>query len=291
MNKEMTLAEVAGRIESGMTIGIGGWGPRRKPMAIVRELLRSDVTDLTVVAYGGPEVGMLCAAGKVKKLIFGFVTMDAIPLEPFYRKAREAGTLELMELDEGMLEWGLRAAGMRLPFLPTRCGLATDVLAKNPDIKTITSPYDDGEVMLAMPALNLDVALLHVNDADRWGNTLITGRDAYFDHLFARAAKACFVSCERLEDKFSLTASEAKANLFERYLVSGVVHAPGGAHPTLNNPDYGWDLAHLKTYAAAATEEGSWDAYRARYIAGGEAAYQREAGLPALLSELSHPVF
>ena len=123
-----------------------------------------------MVAYGGPEVGMLCAAGKVKKLVFGFATLDAIPLEPYYRKAREAGELELMELDEGMFQWGLRAAGMRLPFLPTRCGLATDVTRLNPELKTIQSPYADGEVLLAMPALNLDVAFLHVNVADRLGN-------------------------------------------------------------------------------------------------------------------------
>ena len=291
MNKEMTLSQACAQIESGMTVGIGGWGPRRKPMALVRELVRSDVRDLTVVAYGGPEVGMLCAAGKVKKLVFGCVTMDAIAREPFYGKAREAGELELMELDEGMLEWGLRAAGMRLPYLPTRCGLATDVHAKCPALKTVTSPYDDGEVLLAMPALKLDVALLHVNDADRWGNTLITGRDAYFDHLFARAAERTFVSCERLTDKFSLGADEARANLFERYLVSGVVYAPGGAHPTLNNPDYGWDLAHMKAYAAAAGEEGGWAAYRARHIDGGEAAYRAQNGLPARLAELSHPIF
>ena len=88
-------------LRDGMTIGFGGWGPRRKPMAIVREILRSPLKDLTVVAYGGPEVGMLCAAGKVKKLIFGFATLDAIPLEPWYRKIRESGGLELMELDEG----------------------------------------------------------------------------------------------------------------------------------------------------------------------------------------------
>ena len=81
MNKQMTAADAVGQLRDGMTIGFGGWGPRRKPMAIVREILRSDVKDLTVVAYGGPEVGMLCAAGKVKKLVFGFATLDAIPLE------------------------------------------------------------------------------------------------------------------------------------------------------------------------------------------------------------------
>ena len=167
LNKQMTAAQAVAHIRSGMTVGIGGWGPRRKPMALVRALLRTDVKDLTIVAYGGPEVGMLCAAGKVKKLIFGFVTMDAIPLEPYYRKAREAGQLEVMELDEGMFEWGLRAAGMRLPFLPTRCGIGTDVMKHNPSIQTIQSPYADGEVLLAMPALKLDVALLHVDAAEK----------------------------------------------------------------------------------------------------------------------------
>src|SRR6201993_2727305 len=142
MNKEITAAEVVAQLRDGMTLGIGGGGPGRKPMALVREILRSPLKDLTVVSYGGPDVGMLCAAGKVKKLVFPFVTLDAIPLEPYYRKARESGAIEVMELDEGMFEWGLRAAGMRMSFLPIRVGLATDVLAKNPRLKTIRSPYD-----------------------------------------------------------------------------------------------------------------------------------------------------
>ena len=74
LDKRMTPAEIVGRLRSGMTLGIGGWGPRRKPMALVREILRSDLKDLTVVSYGGPDVGMLCAAGKVKKVVFAFVS-------------------------------------------------------------------------------------------------------------------------------------------------------------------------------------------------------------------------
>lgn len=291
MNKQLTATEAVARLRDGMTIGFGGWGPRRKPMAIVREILRSEVKDLTVVAYGGPEVGMLCAAGKVRKLVFGFATLDAIPLEPYYRKAREAGELELMELDEGMFQWGLRAAGMRLPFLPTRCGLATDVARLNPDIREIRSPYDDGEVLLAMPALNLDVAFLHVNVADRLGNCLVTGPDPYFDHLFARAAKECFVSCEEIEERLALTAEQARFNTFERYLVTGVVHAPLGAHPTSCPSDYGWDLEHLKRYVASAGEEGGWQQYVETYVAGGEAAYQAQNGGPARMASLPLPVF
>jgi len=291
LNKQMSAADVVAQLRSGMTVGIGGWGPRRKPMALVRELLRSDVKDLTIVSYGGPEVGMLCAAGKIRKLIYGFVTMDAIPLEPYFRKAREAGAIEVMELDEGMFEWGLRAAGMRMSFLPTRCGLATDVLARNPQLKTIASPYEDGEVYVAMPALKLDAALIHVNEADRLGNTLIRSHDPLFDHLFARAADACYVSTEVLHEHLQLDAETAKLNLFERYLVRGVVHAPFGAHPTYSSPDYGWDMDHLKRYNASASEEGGWQKYAEEFVSIPEAQYIEKAGGAARISKLKRPVF
>jgi glutaconate CoA-transferase subunit A len=291
MNKELKAADVVARIDSGMTVGIGGWGPRRKPMAMVRELLRSDVRDLTVVSYGGPEVGMLCAAGKVRKLVYGFVTMDAIPLEPHFRRCREAGAFEVMELDEGMFQWGLRAAAMRMSFLPTRCGLGTDVLARNPELKTIRSPYDDGEVYLAMPALKLDIALLHVNEADRLGNTLIRSADPFFDDLFARAADRCFVSAERLVDRLELDEHSARFNLFERSAVTGVVHAPLGAHPTYNGPDYGWDFEHLKRYNASAGDEGGWSAYFDEFVAPGETAYLAKVGGAEHIGKLRRPVF
>ncbi|HUP92331.1 MAG TPA: CoA-transferase [Solimonas sp.] len=291
LDKQISAEGVVAQLRDGMTLGIGGWGPRRKPMALVREILRSPVKNLTVVSYGGPEVGMLCAAGKVKKLVYGFVTMDAIPLEPYFRKAREAGQLEVMELDEGMFEWGLRAAGMRMSFLPIRAGLATDVLAKNPSLKTVQSPYSDGEVYLAMPALKLDVALLHVNEADRLGNTLNRANDPLFDHLFARAAERCFVSTEVLRDRLELDAATAKLNFFERYLVTGVVLAPGGAHPTYSSPDYGWDMDHLKRYNASASEEGGWQKYVEEFVAIPEADYIAKAGGVDRIRSLKMPAF
>lgn len=260
-------------------------------MSIIREILRSDVQDLTIVAYAGPDVGMLCAAGKVKKLIFGFATMDAIPLEPYYRKARESGQIEVMELDEGMLQWGLRAAGMRVPFLPTRCGLATDIVKYNPELKTVTSPYEDGELLLTMPALKLDVVLLHVNEADRLGNTLITGPDAYFDHHYARAADKCFVSTERLVDKLELDSNTARANTFERYLVHGVVEAPLGAHPTSCPLDYGLDMEHLKKYAASAKQDDGWSAYMKDYVLSGEDQYQQNNGGKEHMASLPLPIY
>ena len=94
-----------------MTIGIGGWGSRRKPMSLVRALLRTDLKDLTVVSYGGPDVGLLAAAGKLRRVVYGFVSLDSIALEPHFRLARQSGSIpEVVEWDEGMLQWGLYAA-------------------------------------------------------------------------------------------------------------------------------------------------------------------------------------
>lgn len=284
LDKEMTPAEIVAQLRDGMTIGIGGWGPRRKPMALVREILRSPLKDLTLVGYGGMDMGLLCAAGKVRKLIYGFVSLDFVPLEPFFRHAREAGCIEIMELDEGLLHWGLRAAAMRLPFLPTRVGLATDFVRANPDVKTITSPYADAEVLLAMPALKLDVALVHVHKADRRGNLRLYAPDPFFDEWFVRAAARSYVSCEELVDEIDGDEADAHYNPFERNLVTGVARVAGGAHPTSNAAliagvtAYGWDAAHIREYCAAADAENGWAGYRAKYLAGDEAAYQAAVG-------------
>src|ERR1043165_7805794 len=161
-DKRMTPSDVVAELADGMTIGIGGWGSRRKPMALVRAILDSPLRDLTIVSYGGPDVGLLAAAGKIRKLVFGFVSLDTLAHDPTFQKARQAGDFDVTELDEGMFQCGLLAAGHRLPFLPIRAGLGSDVLRTNPDLRTVRSPYD-GEELVAMPALHLDVALVHMN--------------------------------------------------------------------------------------------------------------------------------
>ncbi len=191
--KLMTAADVVADLRSGMTIGIGGWGSRRKPMALVRAICRSDLADLTIVSYGGPDVGLLLAAGKVRKLVYGFVSLDSIPLEPHFRAARQSAAIEVAEYDEGMLQWGLYAASCRLPFLPTRAGLGSDVLRVNPDLRTVRSPYADGEELVAVPALRLDAAVIHASRADPHGNAQFLGPDPYFDDLFCMAAERAYV--------------------------------------------------------------------------------------------------
>jgi glutaconate CoA-transferase subunit A len=276
VDKRTTEKAAVAQLERGMTIGIGGWGSRRKPMSIVREILRTDLRDLTVVSYGGPDVGLLCAAGRVRRLIYGFVSLDSIPLEPHFRKARQAGSFQASELDEGMLQWGLYAAAQRLPFLPTRAGLGSDVLRINPELRLVRSPYPDGEELVAMPALELDVAFVHMNRADVHGNAQFLGPDPYFDDLFCMAAKKSFVSCEKIVD----TADFAKYGSFHtmkihRGLVDGVIEAPNGAHFTECPPDYDRDETFQAEYAATARDPEAWAAFSARYLAlESEPAYQ-----------------
>ena len=272
-NKVMSAADAVATIESGMTIGIGGWGSRRKPMAIVRELLRSDVTDLTVVAFGGPDVGLLAKAGKIKKLIYGFVTLDSIPLDPLFTQAREAGAIAIEEYDEGMFVAGLEAAAARLDFMPIRAGLGSDVLPANPQIKLVESPYSQ-ERYVAVPASKLDVALVHMNRADAAGNVQFLGPDPYFDDLMAMAAERTIVSTERIVDTEELlTEGSFHTLLFSRMYVDAVIEAPNGAHFTSCEPDYDRDEAFQRHYAAAAKDPALWEAFAAEFLARDEQGY------------------
>jgi glutaconate CoA-transferase, subunit A len=269
--------EVAGELRDGMTIGLGGWGSRRKPMALVRAILRSPLRDLTVVSYAGPDVGLLIASGQAKRIVTGFASLDSIALEPHFRNGRQRGTVELTELDEGMLHWGLLAAAHRLPFLPIRAGLGSDVLRVNPDLRTIRSPYSgsahpDGEDLVAMPALRLDAALVHVNRADTAGNGQYLGPDPYFDDLFCLAAERAYVSCERIVPGLT---GPPQSLLLNRAMVHGVTETPNGAHFTSCVPDYGRDEAFQRRYAQAAADPDDWRRFRAEYLDGDEAAYQK----------------
>jgi glutaconate CoA-transferase, subunit A len=277
-SKLLTADDAVATLRSGMTLGIGGWASRRKPMSLVRALLRSDVTDLTIVSYGGPDVGLLCAAGRVRRLVYGFVSLDSVPLEPHFRTARQDGTIaECVEYDEGMLQWALYAGSLRLPFLPTRAGLGSGVVDVNPSLRTVTSPYADGETLLAVPAIRLDAAFVHLNRADDRGNAQFLGPDLYFDDLFLSACEPGhrFVSCERVVPTERLLDEGSFHTLrINRSMVDGVVESPNGAHFTTCEPDYGRDEAFQREYAAAARDPEAWRAFVDRYLSGSESDYQ-----------------
>ena len=268
-DKCMSADEAIAELEDGMTIGIGGWGSRRKPMALVRALLKSPLKDLTIVSYGGPDVGLLARSRKIKRLIYGFVSLDSIALEPHFRAARQRGEFEALEMDEGMLWWGLYAAALHLPFLPTRAGLGSDVVTHLKQLKKVRSPYADSEELIAVPAIKLDAALIHVHRADSSGNGIILGPDPYFDKLYAQAAKHTYMSCERIvetEQLFNETTYQSES--IARLNVHGVIESPKGASFTECPPDYDRDEDLQKLYTQGAKDESAWAAFEKRFFGG-----------------------
>jgi glutaconate CoA-transferase subunit A len=267
----MTEDDVVAELRDGMTIGVGGWGSRRKPMSLLRAIARSDLKDLTIVAYGGPDIGLLCAAGKVKHVVYPFCSLDTIALEPHFRVARQTGAVSTLELDEGMFLLGLQAAAWRVPFIPTRVGLGSDIVARQPEIKLVTSPYDDGEELVAAPALTLDVALIHMHRGDARGNGQYLNVDPYFDDLMCMAATKRYMSVERVLETDDLASEGPVQSLrINRLMTDGVIEAPFGAHFTECVPDYGRDEAFQEEYASA-----DWSSFVDKYLSGDEAHYQK----------------
>jgi glutaconate CoA-transferase subunit A len=267
-DKRCAEEDVVAELESGMTIGIGGWGSRRKPMSLVRAIARSSLRDLTIVSYGGPDVGILCATGQVRKVVSAFVSLDSIPLEPHYRAARQAGRVDDEPWDEGLFLLGLQAAAWRVPFLPSRVGLGSDLMTLNTRLATVRSPFEDNEELVAAPALVLDAALCHLNVADAAGNAAFLGPDLYFDDLFLRAANHRFISVERVvatEDLLEAAGTEQRMRI-NRTMVDGVVERGGGAHFTSCVPEYARDESFQQRYAAAARTVEDWAAFRAAWI-------------------------
>ena len=145
--------------------------------------------------------------------------------------------------------------------------MGSDVPAINADLKSVTSPYADGEELIAMPALNLDVAFIHMNRADEKGNGQFLGPDLYFDDLFCLAAKKRFMTCEQIipTEDFPKHGSVHTMKI-NRMMIDGVIEAPGGAHFTECPPDYARDEKFQKEYAATAKDETAWDAFVKTYL-------------------------
>jgi len=265
----MTIHKIVGVEESieglkdGSSILIGGWGPFRKPMEIVRRIARSTIKDLTVLSFAGMDLDLLIGAGKVKTAIFGFVSFEGAPGGPGnFKRARCSGSVEMKELSEYMFIAQFKAAAERLPFYPTRSGTGTDILTINPEIRTIKDPYSD-ETLVAVPAFTPDYAIIHVNESDQLGNACISG-DPYLDALFVRAADKVIMSTERI-----LPVGKILENSISGSWVDRVVEAPQGAYPGDCYPDYGINQKEFKRYGDAAKDPDAFKKYLNEVVKGG----------------------
>lgn len=244
------LADLAG--EAGL-IGFGGGGIQRKPMAAAAAIARAGVSGFEAASFlGGPEVDLLIGLGRVKRLHFAFVGFDMFGLAPNFRNARQAGALEIVEYSEGLMLTAYEAAAKRLPFLPSRFGLGTQILdTPTSPFRRMTCPLT-AEPLVAVPALAPDLAIVHVNEADIHGNALIHS-DTYADLLLIQAARTVVLTAERIVPELPRDRP-ARASFVSRLWVDHVVAAPGGGGFTAVFPEYRFDLPALTDYQKNATD-------------------------------------
>ena len=252
----------AGWIEDGMTLAVGS----PTPMALLRQIIRRGVKDLTVVDVG-LSLDMLIAAGCVKKVVSYYAGGGfGVPVAPAFRAAAQRGDIRVWECEEGIVTSSLDAAAQGLPFLPWRGGVGTSLPDVNPDLKVFQDPIS-GETLLAVPPTKPDVAILHAAASDAYGNVQHVGGPGWLDLFMQRAADRTIVQVEKVvaneeirKDPWATTIAGADA----------VVRVPYGAHPFYSRGYYVQDNAHLKTYldastAAARGDAATLDAYLDRY--------------------------
>ncbi len=270
VDKRIKLEDISDLISDGMTVAIGGYLTANKPMALIRQIIKKGIKDLTVVAFpSGIDLDLLIACGCVKKVICPYVGMESLsPIAPFFRMKAEEGSLEIKEVDVAMVLCMLRAGAQNLPFLPWKGGIGTSIPEINSDLKIIEDPFGSGQ-LLAIPPVFPDLALIHAAQSDIHGNIQHKGKP-FTDGLIARASKKVIVQVERI-----VSNAEIKINCLETtipaVLVDGVVLAHYGSHPLSSQGYYDEDEEYIKEYVGIANkfvkgDKGAFSEFTQKYI-------------------------
>lgn len=239
---------MAESLPDNASICLGGLFKQNRPVALVRELIRLGRDNLT--AYSSPGAGydldLLIAAGRIGTVMVPAVTLES-RLCPNYRMAVEVGRVSSPPVDAVSVIGGLMAAAHGLPFQPVAALAGSDVIAANPLLVGMISPLD-GTPLHVVPAIRPDLALLHAQEADEYGNVRHLSTMTYADALIARAAKRVIVSVDRIVPAESFVAEPGRTTI-PCICVDAVVEIPFGAHPTASFPLYAMDEAHIEEYA------------------------------------------
>jgi glutaconate CoA-transferase subunit A len=269
---------VVDTVSDGDIVAVGGFLTSHQPMAFVRELVRSERSGLTVVAPPTSlETDLLIATGCVDTVLALYVGAERIAsIAPWFRHRAEVGEIAVKESDGGMIVAALEAAERNLPFMPWRGGVGTAIPERNDDVVVFDDPIA-GEPLVGVPAIDVDVALLHAARADRFGNVQAVA-DTFADGLIARAADRMFVQVESVVSNDEVRQSPDRT-LASPGNVDGVVEAPWGAHPFSCEGHYLADVDALKSYVEAATaavdgDTAAWDDYLERSVYGPEGHFE-----------------
>jgi glutaconate CoA-transferase subunit A len=251
----MSLEEVISTcIEDGDLVGLGGLSFWRKPMSAVREIIRQGKKNLTICTFvGGIEVDMLVASNCVSEVRACFVGMEIFGMAPHYRKAVESGLIKVSEESEASIALGLKSSYLKVPFMPLKGMIGTDFPKVRKDIKQFEDPLGSGTQLMALPKIDLDVAILHVPYADEYGNGNITGA-VWMDDDMAKTAKKTIITCERLVETEDIRHLQGKAQL-PMQTSDAVIKIPFGAHPTSCYDRYTFDALHIQEYLKMNFEE------------------------------------
>ncbi len=260
-NKLMSIEEaISTYAQDGDLIGLGGLSFWRKPISACREIIRQDKKDLTICTFvGGIEVDMLIAAGCVSEVRSCFVGMEIFGMAPHYRKAVESGSVKVSEESEASIALGLRASYLKVPFMPLRGIIGTDLPKVRNDVKQFEDPLGSGTTLMALPKIDLDVVILHVPYADEKGNGNIAGA-VWMDADMAKTAKKTIIICEKLVETEDIRYLPGKAQL-PMQTTDAVVKIPFGAHPTSCYSHYTFDALHIQEYIKM-----NFNEYRKKYI-------------------------
>jgi glutaconate CoA-transferase subunit A len=261
MIKLKSLEEAAALVPDGATIAIGGLSLSGAPMTFVRELVRREVKDLTVVSVvAGLPIDWLVAGGCVRRVVSGLVSFEGFGLAPMHRAAVQRGDVIMEEYSEHTLICRLQASAYRLPFVPTRAGLGTDMIGLHPETTRLDADPVTGEPYVACTPLAIDVAVVHVNEASAQGNARMDPKLVWMDAELVKAAAATVVTAERIVPD-STFRDRPGATTYPRFAVDAVVAAPWGAYPTSCLPEYDYDGPFIEAYSAAAADPARWKAF------------------------------
>ena len=279
-DKRASLAEAVSLVGDGAMVALGGGLCARLPMAMVRELVRQGRRGLHLIGSAHSiDVDLLVATGAVRRCEESYVGFEQdLGLAPGYRRAAEAGTIEVAESCCATILAQLRAAEMGLPFLPVRGVRGSDIGRLHPEYAEITCPFT-GETLVAVPALRPDVALLHAPAGDRYGN-LHLEQPYVLDERFASASRLVIATVDELVS----TEEVARSGItIPAHLVAAVAEVPYGAHPSSCYPRYAYDRGHLRDYLSAAESgAGGVEKYLASYVQGSEQDYRDAVGADRL---------
>ena len=256
VDKVMTEQEaIAKFVYNGCCIGTELYGTVRCPMSLSREVIRQGHRDLRVCGQGVLELDLWLAAGIVKKLDITYIGLEVYGTTACLRRAVESGQVEsCVEWSNASISWRMKAAAMGVPFLPTRSMLGTDML-KYSAAKVVEDPFTGIKVAL-LPALILDVALIHVHRADKYGNCQIEGITGFALEM-SRACKRLVISAEEIVSTDEIRKYPDRTTI-PYYLVDAVVHAPYGSHPGEMAYVYGRDEPGIKEWVEMSkTAEGA----------------------------------